>query len=231
MISKAIATNFNCPFVTIPGSGFAQMFLGMDAIVVQILAHKARKLARKWGGQCIVFIDEIDAVGMRRQALGTGHNPGPGAAGTGAGDLPSSMHDFLFFGPNGSLTPTGDLVIESRQWREQLFNQRMATEPTRMAVLQRVSDKVNAVFPGMGGMGGMGSQALNQLLVVMDGMGEPPLVPKFFTNRINTLLDAVFIVPTGSGRFGCGCRRRSRARRRSTSSAPATSRSRFSTRH
>ncbi|MFX9035053.1 AAA family ATPase, partial [Acinetobacter baumannii] len=35
MISKAIATNFNCPFVTIPGSGFAGMFIGMDAITVQ----------------------------------------------------------------------------------------------------------------------------------------------------------------------------------------------------
>ncbi len=69
MISKAIATNFNCPFVTIPGSGFAQMFIGMDAVTVQLLAHRARKLARKWGGQCIVFIDEIDAVGLRRQAL------------------------------------------------------------------------------------------------------------------------------------------------------------------
>ncbi len=66
MISKAIATNFNCPFVTIPGSGFAQMFMGMDALVVQLLAHRARKLARKWGGQCIVFIDEIDAIGQRR---------------------------------------------------------------------------------------------------------------------------------------------------------------------
>ncbi len=77
MISKAIATNFNCPFVTIPGSGFAGMFIGMDAITVQFLAHKARKLAKKWGGQCIVFIDEIDAVGMRRQSLGMG---GPNAS-------------------------------------------------------------------------------------------------------------------------------------------------------
>ena len=77
MISKAIATNFNCPFVTIPGSGFAGMFIGMDAITVQFLAHKARKLAKKWGGQCIVFIDEIDAVGMRRQALGRGSGAEP----------------------------------------------------------------------------------------------------------------------------------------------------------
>ena len=63
---------FNSPFVSIPGSGFAQTFIGIDAIIVRFLARKAKKLARKWGGQCIVFIDEIDAVGMRRQALGGG---------------------------------------------------------------------------------------------------------------------------------------------------------------
>ena len=70
MLAKAIATGFNCPFVLMPGSGFQQTFLGMDAVIVRWLARKAKKLARKWGGQCIVFIDEIDAVGMRRQALG-----------------------------------------------------------------------------------------------------------------------------------------------------------------
>ena len=72
MLSKGIATSFNCPFVTIPGSGFAQTFIGMDAVLVRYLAMKAKRLARKWGGQCIVFIDEIDAVGMRRQSLGVG---------------------------------------------------------------------------------------------------------------------------------------------------------------
>ena len=66
MLSKGIATSFNCPFVTIPGSGFAQTFIGMDAVIVRFLARKAKRLAAKWGGQCIVFIDEIDAVGMRR---------------------------------------------------------------------------------------------------------------------------------------------------------------------
>ena len=72
MLSKAIATSFNCPFMIIPGSGFAQTFIGMDAVLVRFLAWRARKQAAKWGGQCIVFIDEIDAVGMRRQALGGG---------------------------------------------------------------------------------------------------------------------------------------------------------------
>ncbi len=69
MLSKAIATGFNCPFVTMPGSGFAQMLMGLDVVIVMLLVRKAKKLAAKWGGQCIVFIDEIDAVGMRRQAL------------------------------------------------------------------------------------------------------------------------------------------------------------------
>ena len=41
MLSKAIATNFNSPFVSIPGSGFAQTFIGMDAITVRFLAAKA----------------------------------------------------------------------------------------------------------------------------------------------------------------------------------------------
>ena len=72
MMAKAIATGFNSPFVSIPGSGFAQTFIGIDAMIVRFLARKAKKLARKWGGQCIVFIDEIDAVGMRRQSLGGG---------------------------------------------------------------------------------------------------------------------------------------------------------------
>ena len=69
MLAKALATGFNSPFVSIPGSGFAATFIGIDAIVVRYLAWKAKRAARKWGGTCIVFIDEIDAVGMRRQAL------------------------------------------------------------------------------------------------------------------------------------------------------------------
>ena len=78
MLAKAIATGFNSPFVSIPGSGFAQTFIGIDAVIVRFLARKAKKLARKWGGQCIVFIDEIDAVGMRRQALqGSSMTPRP----------------------------------------------------------------------------------------------------------------------------------------------------------
>src|SRR5215212_2906917 len=107
MLSKAIATSFNCPFVTIPGSGFAQTFIGMDAVIVRYLARKAKKLAAKWGGQCIVFIDEIDAVGMRRQSLGSGYQPEP-----------------AFHGPRGALNAGGDLILETAAWREWLFRER-----------------------------------------------------------------------------------------------------------
>ncbi|MDQ6745819.1 MAG: AAA family ATPase [Actinomycetota bacterium] len=187
MISKGIATTFNCPFVTIPGSGFAGMFIGMDAITVQFLARKARKLAKKWGGQCIVFIDEIDAVGMRRQAL-TGGAPG---------SVPSSIHDLCFYGQNGSLTPTGDVIVESREWRERLFQQRAEPQISGYAAfMQRTGDRIRHMYPGFG-MGGMGGgQALNQLLVVMDGIDEPPAMRKFLTNRINTFLDAMFVFPS-----------------------------------
>jgi cell division protease FtsH len=194
MISKAIATNFNCPFVTIPGSGFAGMFIGMDAITVQFLARKARKLAAKWGGQCIVFIDEIDAVGMRRQALGSGM--------TGASTVSTaSIHDLCFFGPSGAITASGDVIVESREWRERLFAARAERTAGAPTVAQRINERIARYYPGFGMGGGMGGQALNQLLVVMDGIDEPPLMRKFFTNRLNTFLDAMFVVPSRIGKL------------------------------
>ncbi len=139
MLSKGIATSFNCPIVTMPGSGFAQTFIGMDVVVVLFLIAKARRLARKWGGQCIIFIDEIDAVGMRRQAL-----QGQGA---GMATEHESFHDYCFYGPNGALTPTGDLVLESRAWRDKLFATRAeAPRPMYPPAIQRISDSVRGYF-------------------------------------------------------------------------------------
>ncbi len=57
--------------------------------------RKARKLAKKWGGQCIIFIDEIDAVGLRRAALGGG--------GT-AGGMTPAFEDLSFHGSWGART-------------------------------------------------------------------------------------------------------------------------------
>ena len=190
MLAKALATGFNSPFVSIPGSGFAATFIGIDAIVVRILARRAKKLARKWGGQCIVFIDEIDAVGMRRNVLNPGFGGGDG------GMRPphaNDVHDLLFFGPFGALNPSGDLILENRQWRDRLFAERAPDRQGASTLVARANGALNFVFPG--GMGGGGSLALNQLLVVMDGIDNPPFFRKFFTNKMNTLLDGIYMVP------------------------------------
>src|SRR5215831_4514497 len=158
MLAKALATGFNSPFVSMPGSGFAATFIGIDAIVVRILARRAKRLARKWGGQCIVFIDEIDAVGRRRDALGGGHGVAGGHSP--AGSMPLSLHDLLFYGRFGALNPSGDLILENRQWRERLFSER-APQPAGPGFGARLTGIVYQMFPGM--FGGMGSLALNQL--------------------------------------------------------------------
>jgi ATP-dependent Zn protease len=189
MLAKAIATNFNSPFVTIPGSGFAQTFIGMDVILVRFLVRKAKKLARKWGGQCIIFIDEIDAVGMRRQSLGQG-------IGMEAPTTPQSIHDVAFYGHMGSIHPQGELLVETRAWREKLFAERAAAQ--RAAQLPPMFGTIRRfMFPG--GMGFGGGMALNQLLVVMDGVDDPPWRKRFLTNKINTFLDATYIVPQKLG--------------------------------
>ncbi len=188
MMAKAIATGFNSPFVSIPGSGFAATFIGIDAIIVRFLARKAKKLARKWGGQCIVFIDEIDAVGMRRQALRQNM-------------APLNHWEPEFYGPMGAINPSGDLICENREWREWMFRNR-ADEPRSPypAWVHRVSNIVNqGIFPGMGGMGGQ--LALNQLLVTMDGIDNPPFMRRVFTNKVNSFLDATYIFPRRLGRF------------------------------
>jgi len=191
MLAKAIATSFNAPFVSMPGSGFAQTFIGMDAVIVRVLARKAKKLAHKWGGQCIVFIDEIDAVGMRRASLQGGSSM------TTLQEIAAAQR---FYGPMGAVTPSGDVIIESEAWRDHLFAMR-APEPRSPypAWLRRVGNRVDQAVPG--GMFGMGGQlGLNQLLVVMDGIDNPPAMRRFFTNLTNNLLNATFIIPRRIGR-------------------------------
>jgi ATP-dependent Zn protease len=192
MLSKAIATSFNSPIVTMPGSGFAQAFMGMDVIVVMFLITKARRLARKWGGTCMVFIDEIDAVGLRRQALQGGRGFEP--IGNRLGERP-------LYGPWGARTSTGDLIREDREWRDRVFASRAEQPVDSMPrALAAVRDGINTyMFPG-GMMGGQGQLALNQLLVQMDGVDEPPFLRKFVANRVNTFLDASYIVPRRIGR-------------------------------
>ncbi|NLK43582.1 MAG: ATP-dependent zinc metalloprotease FtsH [Tissierellia bacterium] len=69
-LSKAVAGEAGVPFFTISGSDFVEMFVGVGASRVRDLFEQAKKNA-----PCIVFIDEIDAVGRSRGAgLGGGHD-------------------------------------------------------------------------------------------------------------------------------------------------------------
>ncbi len=63
LIAKAIAGEANVPFISMSGSEFIEMFAGLGASRVRKLFDKARKVS-----PCIIFIDEIDAIGARRTA-------------------------------------------------------------------------------------------------------------------------------------------------------------------
>ncbi|MFC1753639.1 AAA family ATPase [Thermoproteota archaeon] len=64
-LAKAIATEAGLPFIAMSGSEFVEMFVGVGASRVRSLFKNARNLAHLEGG-CIIFIDEIDAVGAQR---------------------------------------------------------------------------------------------------------------------------------------------------------------------
>ena len=71
-LAKAIATESGLPFLSVSGSEFIEIFVGTGPARVRKIFKKARQLARVEGG-CLVFIDELDAVGTSRGAdLGFG---------------------------------------------------------------------------------------------------------------------------------------------------------------
>jgi cell division protease FtsH len=65
MLAKAIATEAGIPFISLAASEFVEIFVGVGASKVRKLFKKARVLAYGYGA-CIIFIDELDAVGRQR---------------------------------------------------------------------------------------------------------------------------------------------------------------------
>ena len=65
MLAKAVAGEAKVPFFSLSGSDFVEMFVGVGASRVRDLFEEAKKNA-----PCIIFIDEIDAIGKSRD---TGH--------------------------------------------------------------------------------------------------------------------------------------------------------------
>ena len=69
LLAKAVAGEAHCPFFSLTGSDFVEMFVGVGASRVRDLFDEAKKNA-----PCIIFIDEIDAIGKSRNAGGYGGN-------------------------------------------------------------------------------------------------------------------------------------------------------------
>ena len=100
LLAKAVAGEAGVPFFTISGSDFVEMFVGVGASRVRDLFTQAKKNA-----PCIIFIDEIDAVGRQRGAgLGGGHD-----AREGISDQDLSLLGFI-------LNSGRSLVIVVNKW-------------------------------------------------------------------------------------------------------------------
>ena len=75
LLAKAVAGEAEVPFFSISGSDFVEMFVGVGASRVRDLFEQGRRAGKVSGKGCIVFIDEIDAVGRQRFAgIGGGHD-------------------------------------------------------------------------------------------------------------------------------------------------------------
>ncbi len=75
LLAKAVSGEADVPFFSISGSDFVEMFVGVGASRVRDLFDQAKKSSKQTGRGCIIFIDEIDAVGRQRFAgIGGGHD-------------------------------------------------------------------------------------------------------------------------------------------------------------
>ncbi|MFH1479600.1 MAG: ATP-dependent zinc metalloprotease FtsH [Candidatus Omnitrophota bacterium] len=75
LLARAVSGEARVPFFNISGSDFVEMFVGVGASRVRDLFDQAKRAAKAEGKGCIIFIDEIDAVGRQRFAgIGGGHD-------------------------------------------------------------------------------------------------------------------------------------------------------------
>ena len=168
------------------GLGFAATFIGIDAIVVRYVARKAKRLARKWGGQCIVFIDEIDAVGMRRQAL----NPGLGGAARASAST-VELARLPLLRPERRAQP--DRRPDPRVARlARPALRRAGAAGGDVRPVQRVNGVADFMLPGHGRR----RRARAQPAARRDGRDRQPALHAAPAHQpLNTFLDACYVVP------------------------------------
>lgn len=76
-LAQCMSTEAGVPFAYASAASFKAMFMGMDVLMIRRLYTKARKLAREYGA-CVIFMDEIDAIGSSRGGMGMGMGVGMG---------------------------------------------------------------------------------------------------------------------------------------------------------
>ena len=88
-LAQCMSTEAGVPFAYASAASFQAMFVGMNVLMIKRLYTKARRLAREYGA-CVVFMDEIDAIGMSRSASagrGIAMGMGGGLFGAGGGGM------------------------------------------------------------------------------------------------------------------------------------------------
>jgi len=93
-LAQCMSTEAGVPFAYASAASFKAMFLGMDVLMIKRLYGKARRLAREYGG-CIVFLDEIDAIGGSRNGQGGGMGAGGGMMGMMGGSGTGGLNELL----------------------------------------------------------------------------------------------------------------------------------------
>jgi cell division protease FtsH len=135
MLAKAMAGEAGVAFISMEGSGFRNMFWGVDTLKMMWFVRKARKLARRYGA-AIAYIDEIDAVGASRGNVMGGR--GGGGGGMGAMGM-------MGMGGSGALTR---LLYEMDGLGVRSFSERMRAKAAKLLGRKPPQRKWHVLFMG-----------------------------------------------------------------------------------
>ena len=118
-----------------------------------------------------------------------------------------------FYGPWGAVNPSGDLICENAAWREWMFRQRAPGAALAVPGLVHASsrDRQPGHVPGRWAAWAAGSRSTS-CSSTMDGVDNPPFLRRVLTNKINSFLDAIYIVPRRVGKHWGRVVRRSSSR-------------------
>ncbi len=170
LFAKWAASILNAPIIITSGSAFIATFMGIDILVALFLKWKAHGLAKEYG-RVMVFIDEAEQV-FRRRGMTTSGMPGMMRT--------DEFWSLFKYDEHGSISSCGLTPITP--YSVGLRQGQVNTIPTTNPYM----------FPGMMGGGGM---ALFVFLPWIDGFEAPPFWSRFFRNRMNYLLDVLWLLP------------------------------------